>query len=77
MSRSAEKDGMQNGIKWVDIRERKPGTYISVLGYLPQMEPLPVVRECFRVHNDERFYVPALNELHWVTMWAEMPKGPN
>ena len=61
-------------MNWINVDERLPKEWISVLGYMPDAKPFPPVRECYLV--GESFFCPALRSYAPVTHWAEMPEPP-
>lgn len=60
-------------IKWISITDEKPPLMKNVFGYIPGKHNF--VGECYRVQGDDRFYFPALEELHYISLWAEKPTG--
>ena len=60
--------------EWISVDERLPENFISVLGYMTDSGEFPPVRECYTVGN--AFFFPALNDVHPVSHWLEMPKPP-
>ena len=59
--------------KWVPVEERKPADFVSVLGHMTDAGPFPGVRECYLI-DGRHFYFPALNEIHQVDKWRDMPE---
>ena len=59
---------------WISVDERLPENFISVLGYRTDSGEFPPVRECYTVGN--AFFFPALNDVHPVSHWLEMPQPP-
>ena len=70
------KHGYEAGkIKWNPVTEKLPEPFISVLVYMPEEYPMPVVREGY--YTDCGFVIPVLMGVAGkVTHWAEMPGGP-
>lgn len=64
--------------RWISVKEREPEPFVSVLGYIPNNDPFPPVRECFRVCVGEAdaYYFPALAEHEDITHWMEIPEPP-
>ena len=64
--------------RWISVKEREPEPYVSVLGYIPDEAPMPVVREGYRVSpgNRNAYYFPVLADYKDITHWMEMPKPP-
>lgn len=60
-------------MKWINITKEKPPLFLSVLGYMPDLDPFPTVRECYYV-GGELFFIPALSETRPIKSWAEMPE---
>lgn len=63
--------------RWISVEECKPKEFISVQVYMTDAGDFPSVREGYYV-DDDRFYIPALHELHPVSHWKpfdEPPKG--
>lgn len=63
--------------RWISVEERKPKGFVSVQVYMTDAGDFPSVREGYYV-DDDRFYIPALHELHPVSHWKpfdEPPKG--
>ena len=68
---------ISNGVtvqEWVSVDERLPENFISVLGYMTDAGEFPPVRECYTVGN--AFFFPALDDVHPVSHWCEMPQPP-
>ena len=68
---------IENGVtvqEWISVDERLPENFISVLGYMTDSGEFPPVRECYTVGN--AFFFPALNDVHPVSHWLEMPHPP-
>lgn len=68
---------IENGVTvhdWISVDERLPENFISVLGYMTDSGEFPPVRECYTVGN--AFFFPALNDVHPVSHWLEMPQPP-
>ena len=66
-----------NGVtvqEWVPVDERLPQNFVSVLGYMTDAGEFPPVRECYIVGNT--FFFPALDDVHPVSHWCEMPQPP-
>ena len=66
-----------NGVtvqEWVPVDERLPQNFVSVLGYMTDAGEFPPVRECYTVGNT--FFFPALDDVHPVSHWCEMPQPP-
>ena len=60
--------------QWIPVKERLPENFISVLGYMTDAGEFPPVRECYTVGN--AFFFPALDDVHPVSHWCEMPQPP-
>ena len=60
--------------EWIPVAERLPENFISVLGYMTDAGEFPPVRECYTVGN--AFFFPALEDIHPVSHWCEMPQPP-
>ena len=68
---------MEDGVtvrKWIQVDERLPKNFISVLGYMTDAGEFPPVRECYTVGN--AFFFPSLGDVHPVSHWCEMPEPP-
>ena len=66
-----------NGVtaqEWIPVDERLPQNFVSVLGYMTDAGEFPPVRECYTVGNT--FFFPALDDVHPVSHWCEMPQPP-
>ena len=67
----------KNGVtvqEWISVDERLPQNFVSVLGYMTDAGEFPPVRECYTVGN--AFFFPALDDVHPVSHWCEMPQPP-
>lgn len=64
--------------RWISVKEREPEPFVSVLGYIPDEAPMPVVREGYRVNagNCNACYFPVLADRREITHWMEMPQPP-
>lgn len=64
--------------RWISVKERQPEPFTNVLGYIPNNDPFPPVRECFRVcvGDADSYYFPVLADYNDITQWMEMPKPP-
>lgn len=65
---------MANGVtiqQWIPVSESLPEPFVSVLGYMPDEDGFPPVRECYYV--EVGFYFPALAEVRDITHWMPMP----
>lgn len=64
--------------RWISVKEREPEPFISVLGYIPDEAPMPVVREGYRVSagNCNAYYFPVLADRREITHWMEIPQPP-
>lgn len=64
--------------RWISVKEREPEPFISVLGYIPNNDPFPPVRECFRVcvGDADSYYFPVLADYKGITHWMEIPEPP-
>lgn len=64
--------------RWISVKEREPEPFISVLGYIPNEAPMPVVREGYRVSvgNCNAYYFPVLADRREITHWMEIPQPP-
>ena len=60
--------------EWIPVDERLPQNFVSVLGYMTDAGEFPPVRECYTVGN--AFFFPALDDVHPVSHWCEMPEPP-
>ena len=60
--------------EWISVDERLPQNFVSVLGYMTDAGEFPPVRECYTVGN--AFFFPALDDVHPVSHWCEMPQPP-
>lgn len=60
--------------KWISVKDKLPGEFISVLGRMTDAGYFPSMRECYRVGNS--FFFPALKDIHPVDFWAYMPDPP-
>ena len=68
---------IMNGVtvqEWISVDERLPQNFVSVLGYMTDAGEFPPVRECYTVGNT--FFFPALDDVHPVSHWCEMPQPP-
>ena len=68
---------INNGVtvqEWISVEERLPENFISVLGCMTDAGEFPTVRECYTVGNV--FFFPALDDVHPVSHWCEMPEPP-
>ena len=68
---------LDNGVtvqEWIPVDERLPQNFVSVLGYMTDAGEFPPVRECYTVGN--AFFFPALDDVHPVSHWCEMPEPP-
>ena len=61
--------------RWISVEERKPKGFVSVQVYMTDAGDFPSVREGYYV-DDDRFYIPALNELHPVSHWKPFDEPP-
>lgn len=61
--------------EWIDINEKRPKPYVSVLGVMTDAGPFSAVRECHMVSNGN-FYFYSLSEFHPISHWMPMPKPP-
>lgn len=68
--------GYMLGYEWIDVKERLPERFVSVLCQMPGEEPCPTVREGFL--TDKGIWHVALydREPGEVTHWLPMPKPP-
>ena len=64
--------------RWISVKEREPEPFVSVLGYIPDEAPMPVVREGYRVTagNCNAYYFPVLADRREITHWMEIPQPP-
>ena len=64
--------------RWISVKEREPEPFVSVLGYIPDEAPMPVVREGYRVSagNCNAYYFPVLADRREITHWMEIPEPP-
>ncbi len=64
--------------RWISVKEREPEPFTSVLGYIPDETPMPVVREGYRVNvgNCNAYYFPVLADRREITHWMEIPEPP-
>ena len=60
--------------EWISVDERLPQNFVSVLGHMTDAGEFPQVRECYTVGN--AFFFPALDDVHPVSHWCEMPQPP-
>ena len=60
--------------KWINVNERMPEDFVSVIGHMTDADPFPSVRECYKV--GDVFIFPALSEIHPVDYWMPMPSPP-
>lgn len=60
--------------EWISVDEQLPQNFVSVLGYMNDAGEFPPVRECYTVGN--AFFFPALDDVHPVSHWREMPQPP-
>lgn len=60
--------------EWISVKDRLPKPFESVLGHMTDAGKFPSVRECYLV--GETFFFPALEEVHPVDKWMEMPEPP-
>lgn len=58
--------------KWKKVEEHKPTDFVSVLGHMTDAGEFPSVRECYLI-DGQHFFFPALNAVHPVDKWKEMP----
>lgn len=68
---------ISNGVtvqEWISVDERLPQNFVSVLGHMTDAGEFPPVRECYTVGN--AFFFPALDDVHPVSHWCEMPLPP-
>ena len=68
---------IMNGVtvqEWISVDERLPQNFVGVLGYMTDAGEFPPVRECYTVGNT--FFFPALDDVHPVSHWCEMPQPP-
>lgn len=66
---------MKNKDGWISVLERAPTAYVSVLGYCPEAEPLPMVHECYM--NEWGMWQSAqVYGIGRVTHWMPMPEPP-
>ena len=68
---------ISNGVtvqEWIPVDERLPQNFVSVLGHMTDAGEFPPVRECYTVGNT--FFFPALDDVHPVSHWCEMPQPP-
>ena len=61
-------------MEWISVDERLPEEFVSVLGYMPDADPFPPVRECYR--RGDVFVFPALHGIAHISHWREMPAPP-
>lgn len=52
--------------EWIAVADRMPPEFVSVLGYIPDLEPAPTVMECF-LTDKCTFYVPGISGFEIVT----------
>lgn len=64
--------------RWISVKEREPESFTNVLGYIPNNDPSPPVRECFRVcvGDADYYYFPVLADYKDITHWMEIPEPP-
>lgn len=63
--------------RWIPVEEKLPQPFVSVLGYMPEEKPLPLVHECY--YADGRgggWYSMGLYGAKKVTHWMPMPEAP-
>ena len=59
--------------RWVSVEEDKPKDFVSVLGHMTDAGDFPSVRECYLI-DGQHFFFPALNAVHPVDKWMDMPE---
>ena len=62
-------------VPWVSVKDMIPDAFVSVLMYMPDEYPLPMVHEGYYA-NGHWFWVGRQLEDDEVTYWAPMPEGP-
>lgn len=65
-------DGCDYFAGWIDVDDKKPDEFVSVLGHMTDAGDFPAVRECYMVGG--AFFFPALCDVHPVDKWMPMPK---
>lgn len=58
---------------WKPVWDEAPPQFVSVLGYIPDLEPTPTVMECY-LTDKCTFYVPGISSFEHVTHWCPMPE---
>lgn len=59
--------------RWIPVEEGKPKDFVSVLGHMTDAGEFPSVRECYLI-DGQHFFFPALNAVHPVDKWMDMPE---
>lgn len=58
---------------WISVADEMPPPFVSVLGYIPDLEPGPTVMECY-LTDQCTFYAPGTMGFEVVTHWLPMPE---
>lgn len=61
-------------MNWISVKEKLPDEWVSVLGFMPDEEPFPTVREVF--FTDGKFLCAGLLSYVKVTHWMPLPEPP-
>lgn len=60
--------------RWISVTESLPNDFVSVIGHMTDAGEFPSTRECYRF--GDRFFYPALNEIHPTDFWMPLPEPP-
>ena len=61
---------------WLSVNDIVPEAFESVLLYMPNERPLPMVHEGYYA-NGHWYWTSGQLDRGYVTHWAPMPKGPD
>ena len=60
---------------WISVKDMIPDAFVSVLMYMPNEYPLPMVHEGYYANGEWYWYCGKLDHGE-VTYWQPMPDGP-
>ena len=62
--------------EWINVKERLPEPYESVLVHMPEEKPLPTVHEGYITGNGKWYAAHCPREADEITHWMPMPSAP-